>query len=383
MKKKICFFCSVDSFDSGMPISTFKLIEHFASLPDYEAYVVLPGRGKLYTRVCALGGVRVELIAFQKIRSLRYVKSVIKFLFFLPGAFFKVRSYLRNNGIALVHFSDVIDFPFYPCARLSSARAIAHVRIALENKLARLLFAGMLRYCIDTTVCISQFIKNHYALPDTRATVVYNAGPDRTLFNPDKVFSPHPDIDAGKIIVGTIAKFLKIKGHGFFLDMARIIESSMPGAAHFVIVGNSEPGHEAYEQSIRSRIESLGLGPNVAVVCNEPYERMPALLSMMHLFVHLSIAAEGLGGVVLEAMAMGLPIVAFDSGGVKECFIDGASGFLVGRADSGQAAAKVMELIKNPLMRTAIGNRARHDCSVKFSYEKHFSGINKVYDKYI
>jgi Glycosyltransferase len=365
-----------------MPISTFKLIEHFGALPDYEVHAVLPGRGDLYTRICSLGSVRVELIAFQKIRSLRYVKSVIKFLFFLPGAFFKVRSYFRNNDIALVHFSDVIDFPFYPCARLSSARAIAHVRIALENKTARFLYAGLLNYFIDTTICISRFIKNHYALPETRATVVYNAGPDLALFNPQRDFPFHPNFDTDKIVVGTIAKFLKIKGHGFFLDMARIIESNMPGAAHFVIVGNSEPGHEAYERSIRSRIESLGLGPNVAVVCNEPYERMPALLSMMRIFVHLSIAAEGLGGVVLEAMAMGLPVVAFDSGGVKECFIDGKSGFLVKQRDHGQAASRVLELIKSPDMRTTIGNRARNDLSAKFSYEKHFSGINKIYDRY-
>ena len=383
MKKKICFFCSVDSFDSGMPISTFKLIKHFGSVHDYEVHVILPGLGELYTRACSFDGVHVMPIAFQKMRSLRHIKGFVSFLVHLPGAYLKVLSYFRNSGITFVHFSDVIDFPFYPCARLSHIRAIAHVRIALENKLVRYLYSGLLRHCIDTTVCISHFIKNHYTLPDTRAVVVYNAGPDLTLFNPRKVFSLHPNIDTGKIIVGTIAKFLKIKGHRYFLDMARIIESSMPGAVQYIIIGNTEPGHEAYAQSIHSYIESLRLGSSVAVVRDEPYERMPALLSMMHVFVHMSIGPEGLGGVVLEAMAMGLPIVAFDSGGVKECFNDGISGFLIERTNSRQAAGRVLELIKNPLMRTTIGGRARHDLLEKFSYEKHFTEIEKLYAAYL
>lgn len=385
MEKKICFFCSVDSFDTGMPISTLKLVEHFGAAPGYEVHVVLPGRGELYKRVCLLGGVRVAVVPFRRLRSVRHLKSFIAFLLTLPRAFWSVRSYFKRNGIALVHFSDVIDFPFYPCARQSHARAIAHVRIALENTPARFLYKRLLSRYIDRTVCISWFIKTHYALPDGTAAVVYNAGPDRALFYPRRPqgFSARPDIDTRKIVVGTIAKFLEIKGHEYFVDMASIIETIMPGAAQFVIAGNTEPGREAYVQAVRSRIESLGLDHSMAVVCNEPYERMPDLLSMMQVFVHLSIGREGLGGVVLEAMAMGLPIVAFDSGGVKECFVDGKSGFLIERANSSRAAEKVLELMKDPLVRTTVGNQAREDLRAKFSYEKHFSEIQALYGAYI
>jgi len=96
----------------------------------------------------------------------------------------------------------------------------AHVRIALKTKRARFLYAGLLNYFIDTTICISRFIKNHYALPETRAIVVYNAGPDLALFNPQRDFAYHPNIDTGKIVVGTIAQIPENKrawlfsGHG-------------------------------------------------------------------------------------------------------------------------------------------------------------------------
>jgi len=46
---------------------------------------------------------------------------------------------------------------------------------------------------------------------------------------------------------------------------------------------------------------------------------------------------------------MGLPVVAFDSGGVKECFIDGKSGFSFKQRDHGQAASRVLDLIKSPI----------------------------------
>jgi glycosyltransferase involved in cell wall biosynthesis len=96
-------------------------------------------------------------------------------------------------------------------------------------------------------------------------------------------------------------------------------------------------------------------------------------------FVLMPNCQEGLGGVVLEAMAMKVPVVAFDSGGIGECFSNNTSGFLVPQGDTQAAADAVILLIQNPEVRNTLGTHARDELLSRFTYEKHFSGIEAVY----
>jgi glycosyltransferase involved in cell wall biosynthesis len=181
------------------------------------------------------------------------------------------------------------------------------------------------------------------------------------------------------MVVGMVGKFLKIKGHRYFLDMAAQIESTIPGAVHYIIVGNAESGQEPYRESIRIHADRLGLKSSITIFTDGSRECIPIALSHMDIFIQMSMYPEGLGGVVLEAMAMALPVVAFDCGGVGECFVNGQSGFLIRAADSGRAAEKVIDLLTDPALRERMGKQAARDLAAKFSYEKHFSEIEKVY----
>jgi glycosyltransferase involved in cell wall biosynthesis len=127
-------------------------------------------------------------------------------------------------------------------------------------------------------------------------------------------------------------------------------------------------------------IRDSGLGRSITVLAPLPHERIPWILSRTAVLAHLPNWQEGLGGVILEAMAMRVPVVAFDSGGVAECFRDGISGFLVPQGDSLAAARKVAALIGDPDLRNEMGVRARTDLVEKFSYEKHFKEIENLYE---
>ena len=76
---------------------------------------------------------------------------------------------------------------------------------------------------------------------------------------------------------------------------------------------------------------------------------------------------------------MRLPVVAFDSGGIKECFRDGISGFLVPQGDSRSAASKVLALLSDSELKSKIGAQAREDLLQKFSYENHFANVEQIY----
>ena len=361
-----------------MPISTYKLIKQFSSHPDYSVFVILPETGDLYSKVKSLD-ITVTTIKFFRMRSPKHIKGFIKFLLCLPRAITQVVSYLKGNHIAVLHFSDIIDFPFYPCAHFAGSKALAHIRNAQNHALTRLGYVWFLHRYIDQAICISRFIKSHYSLPDYFSRVIYNPGPDLALFNRQKSHPAAINFGPHGIIIGMVGKFLKIKGHRYFLDLARIINSTLPGACRFIIVGNIESGHEAYSRFIHRYADNLGLSSILTISHDADYERIPAFLSQMDIFIHMSIVPEGLGGVVLEAMSMGLAIVAFESGGVGECFDNGKSGFLVPRKDIRAAAEKVSDLVQNPALRQRLGLQATFDLAKKFSYEKHFSEVEKFY----
>ncbi len=90
---------------------------------------------------------------------------------------------------------------------------------------------------------------------------------------------------------------------------------------------------------------------------------------------------EPLGRVMLEAMAVGKPVVAFDSGGPKEVIRDGETGFLV-RPDSPEDLAdRMLELIRDPQLCRRMGQNARQVVVSVFSSTVVTDRIMKVYDE--
>lgn len=73
----------------------------------------------------------------------------------------------------------------------------------------------------------------------------------------------------------------------------------------------------------------------------------------------LTSFSEGLGTVLLDALAAGVPVVACDAGGVPEVVSDGVAGFLAPVGDARSVAEAVRELYLNPAQRLEMGRQAR------------------------
>jgi phosphatidylinositol alpha-1,6-mannosyltransferase len=68
---------------------------------------------------------------------------------------------------------------------------------------------------------------------------------------------------------------------------------------------------------------------------------------------------EGLGIVYLEAGAVGLPVVAGDSGGAPDAVMDGQTGFVVDGRNLAQVARRVTQVLEDPSLAAAMGQRGR------------------------
>jgi glycosyltransferase involved in cell wall biosynthesis len=374
----LCFFSSVASFDTGMPICTFKLITHFSRNPGYEVHVIVPEPGELTERLTR-ENVRVAVIPFARLRWAKHTGDFLRFCLSWLPATLKIIGYIKRNRIALVHFSDFIDAPFYPSARLSGAAVVAHLRLCIEKKIRRSFYSRCTALFTDRVICISRAVKNHSGLPDAKTVVVLDPGPDYSLFDPSRSWPMHRLLDQSKVRVLTIAKFLRVKGHDFFVRMAVLVEKALPGTVQFVIVGDRQKGHERFYDSVMDLAREQNILQSISIIGQVKHEEIPAFLSHTNVFVHLPRYQEGLGNVVTEAMAMGVPVVVFDSGGVGECFRDRKDGFLVPQFNVEAAAGNVISLAKDETLRKTMGKSGMAYVREKFSLLRHVSAVEEVY----
>ena len=92
---------------------------------------------------------------------------------------------------------------------------------------------------------------------------------------------------------------------------------------------------------------------------------------------------EGLGLVLLEGGACGLPSVGSDCTGIREVILDGRTGYLFRQGDSHALAQKLLDLATQAERRTAMGRAAREFVEHHFSEERYAAGITAVIDDVI
>jgi glycosyltransferase involved in cell wall biosynthesis len=134
-----------------------------------------------------------------------------------------------------------------------------------------------------------------------------------------------------------------------------------------VLVG-SDQGRTKYSRELEQLSESLGIADRVRIIGQ--VEDMPAALMLSDVVVHASTEAEAFGRVVIEAQAMGRPVIASNLGGPSETVEDGVSGWLTRPGDVNDLARALVEALSMDAdARSALGDRAR--ASVLRGYTLH------------
>ena len=168
-------------------------------------------------------------------------------------------------------------------------------------------------------------------------------------------------IPENAVLVGSIVGFREEKQPKLFLEMARALHASHPDV-HFVIYGEG-----ILLPDCRAFVELK----NLSGVVHLPglTEHAWRALSAMDVFV-LTSRLEGLPNVMIEAQAMGLPVVSSGAGGMRETFIEGETGFGVPSATTEGLAAAVGRLIVGKELRNRMGAAARRHARQTFNIDR-------------
>ena len=160
------------------------------------------------------------------------------------------------------------------------------------------------------------------------------------------------------------------KGLETLLDTTPRILARHPTAQ--IAIGGGGPDLEALQE------RAAALGVEDAVHFLGPTADPLSFLRGATLFVHPSWA-ESFPYVVLEAMSLGLPIVASDVGGVSEALVDGESGLLVAPGDVTGLATSMLSLLENPAEGTRLGAAAKQRVGQQFTRTAMIEQLARVY----
>lgn len=216
------------------------------------------------------------------------------------------------------------------------------------QQIAKALYKCALRPPAETIFENSQdrdFFLDHSLLHATRAHLIYGTGVNLHFFDGAAGGADNP----GRVTFLCLGRMLWDKGIGEFVRAAEEVKKQNP-ATRFVLLGGADPGNPATVPPtwLEAR-QAQGLVEWVDHVDDvRPY------LSQAHVVV-LPSYREGFPKSLLEAAAMGKPLIATNVPGCRDIVIDGVNGLLVPARDHHGLARAMLALAGNPALRLAMG----------------------------
>ena len=179
-------------------------------------------------------------------------------------------------------------------------------------------------------------------------------------------------IPAGAPVVGQIAALVDHKDQPTLLRAAVRVLARRPDV-RFVIVGDGERRAALAEQAAQAGIAS-------SVVFTGFRDDVDRLLPAFDVFC-LSSHMEGLGTIVLDAMAFARPVAATAAGGIPESVVDGVTGRVTPTRDDAALASALLELLDDPARARRMGEAGRRRFEERFSAERMVAETLAVYEE--
>ena len=140
-------------------------------------------------------------------------------------------------------------------------------------------------------------------------------------------------------------------------------------------------GDGAHREACEKHSRKLGLADRVIFKGFVAPEEITAFYREASVAVVSSVWPEPFGAVGLEAMRFGLPVVAFDAGGIREWLANGQNGFLVPWMDRGLFAVRVEELLRDKVLAREMGDRGRKLMTGQFAFSKYVTGLENLFSR--
>jgi glycosyltransferase involved in cell wall biosynthesis len=180
-------------------------------------------------------------------------------------------------------------------------------------------------------------------------------------------------IPADSLVVGYVGWLIPIKGVTYLVNAVARVAEKYPKSLLVLVGKGDEKGEE--EIKLKEQVERTGLRDKVRFLGWR--SDVEEIMGCFDVFVLPSLN-EGMGRVLVEAMAAGLPIVASRVGGIPDLIKDGENGLLISAANAPALAQAIADLLADKKKRKRMGEAGKKRCR-QFSSEVMVAQINNLY----
>jgi len=350
----ISLFLMINTFETGGSERQFTLLAQNIGAPAFQLHLgCVSHRGPLAAHFAdvpqfPLGG---SLFGWKSLRTR-----------------LSLSRHLRHHRVQVAHaFDFYANLTLIPAARFARVPVVIGSHRQLGDLMTPAQFRAQhaaFRWC-DAVVCNSKAAADRLiatGLAPDKIAVIGNALPAEAFTATPALLPKRP----GAARVGMVARMNhRYKNHSGFLRIAaqvhrNIAHQRMPDA-EFVLVGDGPLRPELEKEA-----SSLGLGASAIFLGDR--QDMPAVLASLDVAV-LTSDSESLSNVILEAMAAGLPVVAYSVGGNSE-LLSHQRGALIPAGNETSFADAVEKLLADSALREQLGRNARQFANENFSLDR-------------
>ncbi|MAV39104.1 MAG: glycosyl transferase [Puniceicoccaceae bacterium] len=296
----------------GVERGTLELAQHLVK-NEHESFVLSNG-GRMLEQLEAEGSTHIKMPVHRKhLFSFFYVWQLRKL--FLKERFDII--HIRSRMPAWLVYSAWKLIPLKKRPKLVST---VHGFYSV-NLYSKIMTKG------DAVICVSNSVKDyvcdHYSINKNTPLQVIHRGVDPNYFSygyqapPDwlEKWSQKTKQLKGKYLITLPGRFTAWKGHSDFLEILYYLkQDGIP--VHALFVGEINARKKNYYYRLNSMINKLELGQDVSIL--EHRNDLREIMSVSDLVVSCSTEPEAFGRVSLEALSLGIPVIAYAHGGVRE-----------------------------------------------------------------
>lgn len=364
----------------GPQIRSLAIAKHLR-FKGIETVFLLPSGEDKFEQMASDAGFAVRRPGLSRIKPPHEIINNLSYVTRFPSAVQRIRRVIVKEDIDIVHANMPVNYQTAVATAFSDAQLVWHFNdTSTPNFLIRF-SARMAEILADKIVVAANAVDRYYFENVSVDTTLLYAPVDVNEFDPAtvqtgcKYLEEELNINIDGAVIGTVGNINPIKGHDNLLKaVSQLKDEHNPVTT--LVVGDLLDTRDEYVNRLYELRRKFDLEDTVHFLGRR--SDIPELLSTFDLFV-LSSVAEACPMAVLEAMAMKLPVVATEVGGVPEQIADGEHGWLVPPEKPAQLAEAIETALSSPEECERRGVQARQRAIEVFSLARCANRHEEVY----